>query len=54
MDCNVVMTDTGAFVELQGTAEGEPVPRERLDALIDLAVGGVRRLLEIQRQALGD
>ncbi len=53
MDCNVVMTDAGAFVEVQGTAEGEPVPRERLDALLDLAAGGVARLLELQRGALG-
>ena len=53
MDCNVVMTDTGAFVEVQGTAEGEPVPRERLDVLINLAADGIRRLLELQRQALG-
>ncbi|NTU86125.1 MAG: ribonuclease PH, partial [Chloroflexales bacterium] len=53
MDCNVVMTNTGAFVEVQGTAEGDPVPRERLDALIDLAADGIRRLLTIQHQALG-
>jgi ribonuclease PH len=52
MDCNIVMTDEGAIVEVQGTAEGEPVPRERLDALLDLATTGVRRLLELQRQAL--
>lgn len=52
MDCNIVMTDAGAFVEVQGTAEGEPVPRERLDALIDLAAGGVRQLLAAQRAAL--
>ncbi len=53
LDCNVVMTDSGAFVEVQGTAEGEPMPRARLDALLDLAATGVARLLEIQRQALG-
>ncbi len=52
MDCNVVLTGEGAIVEVQGTAEGEPVPRERLDALLDLATTGVRRLLELQRQAL--
>jgi ribonuclease PH len=52
MDCNVVMTDTGAFVEVQGTAEGTPVPREQLDALLDLAAIGARRLMDLQRQAL--
>lgn len=53
MDCNVVLTGTGEFVELQGTAEGAPVPRSRLDALVDLAAAGVRELLELQRRALG-
>jgi ribonuclease PH len=52
MDCNVAMTDAGAFVEIQGTAEGEPVPREQLDALVDLAAGGVRQLIATQRAAL--
>jgi ribonuclease PH len=52
MDCNIVQTDSGAFVEIQGTAEGAPVPRAQLDALIDLAGGGIERLLEIQRAAL--
>jgi ribonuclease PH len=52
MDCNVVMTDGGEFVELQATAEGEPVPRGRLDALVDLAADGIRQLLAAQRQAL--
>lgn len=53
MDCNLVMTDEGAFVEIQGTAEGEPVTRERLDTLIDLAAGGIRQLLAAQQAALG-
>jgi ribonuclease PH len=53
MDCNLVMTDAGAVVEIQGTAEGEPVPRARLDALIDLATGGIEQLLAAQRAALG-
>jgi ribonuclease PH len=52
MDCNLVLTDTGAIVEIQGTAEGAPVPRERVDALIDLAGSGIRELLAIQRAAL--
>jgi ribonuclease PH len=52
MDCNIVMTDAGALVELQATAEGEPVPLERLNALIDLASTGIDQLLAAQRAAL--
>jgi ribonuclease PH len=52
MDCNLVLTDAGAIVEIQGTAEGEPVSREHMDALIDLAGSGIRQLLSIQRAAL--
>jgi len=52
MDCNLVMTDAGEIVEIQGTAEGEPVPRARLDALIDLAAGGITQLLAAQQAAL--
>ena len=40
---NVVMTGDGRFVEVQGTAEGEPFDRELLDALLDLAGQGLRR-----------
>jgi ribonuclease PH len=39
-------------VEVQGTAEGEPVSRAQLDALLDLAGGGIARLIEAQRAAL--
>jgi ribonuclease PH len=52
MDCNVVMTDGGDFVELQATAEGQPVPRARIDALIELAAGGISQLLAAQQAAL--
>jgi ribonuclease PH len=51
-DLNVVMTADGAFVEIQGTAEGEPFPRQQLDALLDLAERGIARLLLLQREAL--
>jgi ribonuclease PH len=54
MDCNVVQTDGGAFVEVQGTAEGEPVSRAQLDALLDLAGGGIGRLITAQRAALAE
>ena len=52
VDCNVVMTGTGRLVEVQGTAEGEPFAREDLDALLDLASAGIKRLTEIQLDAL--
>jgi ribonuclease PH len=52
VDCNVVMTGSGSFVEVQGTAEGTPFARGELDALLDLAHAGIARLSEIQRGAL--
>jgi ribonuclease PH len=52
-DMNVVMNDGGAFIEVQGTAEGHAFRREELDAMLALADGGIRQLLEKQREALG-
>ena len=52
-DLNVVMTGAGGFVEVQGTAEGDPFTREQMDRLVDLAAGGIRRLVEAQKAALG-
>ena len=52
-DMNVVMTGSGGLVEIQGTAEGEPFSRGEMDALLDLAAGGIRRLTEMQKEALG-
>jgi ribonuclease PH len=52
VDMNVVMTGAGAFVEVQGTAEQVPFGRDRLDQLLGLAEGGIRQLVELQRQAL--
>jgi ribonuclease PH len=51
-DMNVVMTGAGGFVEVQGTAEGEPFARAELDALLALASRGISRLVAFQRQAL--
>ncbi|RNL84518.1 ribonuclease PH [Halostreptopolyspora alba] len=51
-DMNVVVTGDGKFIEVQGTAEGEPFERERLDGLLDLAVHGCGELSEIQTKAL--
>jgi ribonuclease PH len=52
-DMNVVMTGSGRFVEVQGTAEGEPFARAELDALLALAAGGIAELVAHQRRALG-
>ncbi|HEX8983736.1 MAG TPA: ribonuclease PH [Ktedonobacterales bacterium] len=49
VDANVVMTDKGEFIEVQGTAEGKPFSRARLDELLALAEKGIRELQEIQR-----
>jgi ribonuclease PH len=51
-DMNVVLTGSGSFVEVQGTAEGVPFRRDELDALLDLAVAGCASLAELQKQAL--
>ncbi len=53
-DMNVVVTGSGAFVEVQGTAEGDPFARAELDALLDLALLGTTELAGIQAQALKD
>jgi ribonuclease PH len=52
-DLNVVMNDGGAFIELQGTAEGHAFRRDELDEMLDLAQLGIARLLELQAKALG-
>ncbi len=51
-DMNVVMTGDGRFVEVQGTAEGEPFDRPELDALLELAARGCAELTRLQREAL--
>jgi ribonuclease PH len=53
VDFNVVMTGSGEFVEVQGTAEGTPFARSELDALLDLASTGIAELTKIQHEALG-
>jgi ribonuclease PH len=53
VDCNVVMTGSGALVEVQGTAEGEPFSREELNALLDLAESGISQLTKAQRDIVG-
>ena len=51
-DMNVVMTGAGTFVEVQGTAEGEPFDRALLDRLLDLAAAGIADLTALQKTAL--
>ena len=53
-DMNVVMNNGGAFIEIQGTAEGHAFRRHELDELLNLAAQGIGRLLAHQLEALGD
>ena len=52
VDMNVAMTGAGAYVEVQGTAEGRSFDRAQLDVMLSLAQSGIERLFEIQRAAL--
>lgn len=52
-DMNVVMNDAGAFIEVQGTAEGHAFRREELDTLLDLAGKGIDAIMAEQRRVLG-
>jgi ribonuclease PH len=51
-DMNVVMTGSGRFVEVQGTAEGHTFDRQELDALLNLAESGIGQLKQHQQKAL--
>ena len=53
-DMNVVVTGSGKFVEVQGTAEGAPFDRDELNQLLDLALLGTTQLAAIQRETLAD
>lgn len=52
VDMNLVATDTGEMIELQGTGEQAPFDRKRLNALLDLGDKGIAELIELQRQAI--
>ncbi len=54
VDMNVVMTESGRFVEVQGTAEGQPFGRDNLDALLDLATAGIEQIVKRQNELLAD
>jgi ribonuclease PH len=49
---NVVCTGDGRFIEVQGTAEGQPFTREQMDNLLELAKQGIAALIQFQRQAI--
>ncbi|MFC2063417.1 ribonuclease PH [Chloroflexota bacterium] len=52
VDFNVVMTGQGKFVEVQGTAEGKPFPKETIDALLALAENGIKELFQAQQTVI--
>lgn len=54
VDLNVVMTERGEYIEIQGTAEAQPFSRSQLDQLLDFARKGILELIELQKQALRD
>ncbi len=51
-DINVVMSDDGKFVEIQGSAEGEPFSRKDLLQLLDIASDGIKKIISVQKSAL--
>jgi ribonuclease PH len=53
-DMNVIMGESGGFIEVQGTAEGAPFARDELDAMLDLAGSGISELIAKQRAALAE
>ena len=53
-DMNVVMNDAGAFIEVQGTAEGHAFRRDELNAMLELAEKGISELFAHQREAIGE
>jgi ribonuclease PH len=54
VDFNVVMTDGGEFVEVQGTGEERPFPRATLDTMLEMAASGVQRLCAAQKDAIAN
>jgi ribonuclease PH len=50
VDMNIVMTGSGRFVEIQGTAEGTPFSKDTLDSLLTLAQEGINKLIDIQKK----
>lgn len=52
-DVNIVMTESGKFIEVQGTAEGEPFSREQLDAILECSKIALKKVFEVQESLLG-
>lgn len=52
VDMNVVMTESGKFIEVQGTAEGQPFSKKELSEMLDLAASGITRLIKKQKEVL--
>jgi ribonuclease PH len=53
VDMNIVMTESGKLVEVQGTAEGEPFSRKTMDEMLNLAAKAVSQLIAVQKKVLG-
>lgn len=53
VDMNIVMTESGELVEVQGTAEGKPFSKKTLDVMIDMAGKAAHQLIAIQKKVLG-
>jgi ribonuclease PH len=53
VDMNVIKTSDGRFIEVQGTAEGQPFDRKTLDMLLELADKGIRDLIGFQKEIVG-
>ena len=52
VDMNVIMTGSGKFIEIQGTAEQNPFSREEYDQMLELAVGGIQQLIHLQNRIM--
>lgn len=52
VDMNIVMTGSGKFIEIQGTAEENPFSREDYNQMLDLAVGGIQQLIRLQNRMM--
>ena len=52
VDMNVVMTEEGKFIEVQGTAEGQPFARDQMDCMLNLAREGIEQIMAVQKNAI--
>ncbi len=54
VDMNIIMTEDGQLVEIQGTGEESPFTRAQLNEMLELGEGGIKELVKVQKEALGD